>query len=156
MVSRTLQLQNHRRKWTEPERKVQVGDLVFLRTHLNSDAVVGIIKKLFFLYTGPYFCCDKSSFKVVSLSDTDSIKYMGHQAEENCTAFNPSSETRGKSLTKVHRFLPPDMPNESNARDDCKPSGIRNEKVCLIPRCDALLRSNMSELISWRHCRTVS
>lgn len=87
-------------------REISVGDLVFVRNHAKSDAEAGCIKKMFYLYLGPYICIEKPSEKVVILRDPVSNMLFGKQSIENCKIWKPTQATKQTWLSLVNKKIP--------------------------------------------------
>ena len=81
---------------------VMVGDLIFLRNHMVSDADSLKIKKMFDVYCGPYVCFGKPSSKVVDVIDPLDSRIVGRRSEEQCRIWNPTDDIYEHWIQKIN------------------------------------------------------
>lgn len=72
------------------ERKVNIGNMVFLKKYALSNVYENHIKKLFNLYVGPYFCYRKPCDKVVGLLDPMTGTIVGRYSVDQCKLWTPT------------------------------------------------------------------
>ena len=72
----------------------------------KSDAQLGVIKKMFKLYSGPFLCIAKPSSKVVEMYDPTSGLIVGHRSEEQCKIWKPTPDVRNSWLAEATEKMP--------------------------------------------------
>ena len=83
------------------KRTIQVADLVFVKTHMQSRAVFQKIHKLYDVYKGPYLCIGKPSEKVVKLVDLKDGKIFGTRSVQECKIWTPTDDVYAQYVDKI-------------------------------------------------------